>query len=437
MPQLLETIIAVQQVILSLWWLWLFILLVFLSYSLWMAYVQEHYKRSVKWIMFELRIPRELRKSPRAMEQIFMSLHGMRNSPGQWRDQYWDGETSRWFSCEVVSFGGEIHFYLRAPVGHRNMIQAAFYAHYPDLEIVEVSEDYIHRFPAKVEEVEALGYTLFGNELILAKPDAYPIRTFYDFEAVEEEQQLDPVATLLETLNKISPAENIWVQILIRPTDDSWKKDAERVVNELKEKVKTEYTTASGKVTFTERTPGEMDVMKAIQRNIGKPGFDTVIRYIYICKKEVFTLNFARRGVFSAFNQYASESLNKFKHNVKAWTTSSMWDPPYVFPKQRTRDRKDRIYANFRRRWMHEDGFTGKLLQMKFADWGFTGQRHEANYVLNVEELATIYHPPTNIVLTGPLIKRVEAKKIGPPAGLPIYGEGEGENLPGLNNSQK
>lgn len=429
---LLQIVVAIQTWVLSLWWLWLFFILVALSYSLWMAYAQDYYKRSIQWTMLEMRTPRELRKSPRAMEQVFMSIHGMRNSPGQWRDKYWDGETSRWVSCEVVSFGGEIHFYLRVPKGNKNMIQAAIYAHYPDIEIAEVSEDYIHRFPAKVEEVEALGYTFFGNELILAKSDAYPIRTFYDFEANEEEQQLDPVATLLETLNKISPAENIWVQILIRPTDDSWKEASEKVVHELKEKVKTEYTTASGKVTFTERTPGEMEVMKAIQRNIGKPGFDTVIRYLYIAKKEVFTLNFARRGVFSSFNQYASESLNKFKHNVKAWTTSAMWDPPYVFPKQRTRDRKDRIYTNFRRRWMHEEGFTGKLLQMKFADWGFTGQRREANYVLNVEELATIYHPPTNIVLTGPLIKRVEARKIGPPAGLPIYGEGEGEQLPGV-----
>lgn len=429
---LLLTVVAIQTLILSLWWLWLFFVLVLLSYSLWMAYAQDYYKKAIRWTILEMRVPRELRKSPRAMEQIFMSLHAMRNSPGQWRDRYWDGETTRWFSCEVVSFGGEIHFYLRVPAGNKNMVQAAFYAHYPDIELTEIGEDYIHRFPTKAKEVEALGYTLFGNELILAKPDAYPIRTFYDFEAIEEEQQLDPVATLLETLNKIGPEENVMIQILIRSTDDSWKKEAEKVVNDLKEKVKTEYTTATGKVTFTERTPGEMEVMKAIQRNIGKPGFDTVIRYLYIAKKEVFTVNFARRGVFSAFNQYASESLNKFKHNVKAWTTSSLWDPPYVFPKQRVKNRKDRIYENYRRRWLHEDSFTGKLLQMKFADWGFSGQRAETHYVLNVEELATLYHPPTNIVLTGPLIKRVEAKKAGPPAGLPIYGGEEKPDLPGI-----
>ncbi len=433
MLDLLQIIFAVQTWIFSLWWLWLFLVLVYLAFSIWMAYVQDYFKKSIKWVMLEMRVPRELRKSPRAMEQIFMSMHAMRNSPGQVKDKYWEGETSMWFCCEVVSFGGEIHFYLRVPEKNKNMVQSAFYAHYPDIEITEVGEDYIHRFPEKVEEVEALGYNFFGNELILAKQDAYPIRTFYDFEANEEEQQLDPVATLLENLNKLTPQENIMVQILIRPTDDSWKKESEKLVQVLKEKVRTEFSTASGKIAFTERTPGEMETMKAIERNISKPGFDTVIRYLYIAKKEVYSMHFARRGVFSSFNQYASEALNKFKHNVKAWTTSSMWDPPYVFPKHRVKDRKDRIYANYRQRWMHEDTFTGKLLQMKFADWGFTGQRKEASYVLNVEELATIYHPPTNIVLTGPLIKRIEAKKIGPPAGLPIYGEeGEEPNLPGI-----
>jgi hypothetical protein len=45
---------------------------------------------------------------------------------------------------------------------------------------------------------------------------------------------------------------------------------------------------------------------------------------------------------------------------------------------------------------------------------------------MNVEGLATLFHPPTSVVLTAPHIRRVESRKTGPPAGLAIFGE-EGE----------
>jgi hypothetical protein len=45
------------------------------------------------------------------------------------------------------------------------------------------------------------------------------------------------------------------------------------------------------------------------------------------------------------------------------------------------------------------------------------------SYILTTAELATIYHVPTAVVLTSPHIKRLESKKMGPPAGLPIFEE--------------
>jgi hypothetical protein len=42
---------------------------------------------------------------------------------------------------------------------------------------------------------------------------------------------------------------------------------------------------------------------------------------------------------------------------------------------------------------------------------------------MNIECLASIFHPPTAGVLTAPHVHRVESKKAGPPAGLAIFGE--------------
>ena len=51
-----------------------------------------------------------------------------------------------------------------------------------------------------------------------------------------------------------------------------------------------------------------------------------------------------------------------------------------------------------------------------------------SHFILNTEELATIYHYPSNIVLTAPSIKRIESRKVSSPAQLP--GQGLGEELP-------
>lgn len=424
----------------DLWWLWGFLFFGYLAQQFWLIYKQEYWRKTeIKWVVLEIRVPRELRKTPKAMEQVFMAIHSIRNNPSSWKEKWVDGEVSMWFSAEIVSFGGEIHFYMVVPDKHKNFVEAALYAQYIDIEVVEV-EDYIGRLSPTMEDLKKNGYDLFGNELILAKPDAYPIRSYIDFEAVEEEKTLDPISTLLETLARVKPQETIWIQILFRPkNDDSWKVEGEKLVDKLIKEInkrrggEPEPATEPSAFTVPFYTKGDKEVIEAIERNIAKPGFDALIRYIYVAPKKIANESFARRGVYSAFNQYASEAFNKFKHNVKAWTKVGWYYYPWVFPGRRKFARQRRIYQKYRARWMYDDDEASpleKFLGITPFDWGL-GAR-SAKMVLNTEELATIYHPPTNVVLTAPLLKRVEARKIGPPAGLPIYGKEGEEELPGL-----
>ncbi len=417
----------------DLWWFWLFLILFFLARSIWRAYIYEYYARSIGFVLLELKIPREVRKTPKAMEQVFMTMHAVKNSASDFQERWWDGEMPMWFSCEAISFGGEVHFYLRVPKVRRNHIEAGLYAQYQDIEIVEV-EDYVDRLPPNIPELYQAGYKFFGNELILANKDVYPIMTYIDFEAVAEEKELDPVSALLETLSRIRPQEHLWMQILVRPLVDdfitAWHKKGEKEVEHIKETTgkRKMFSPAFGEFVMIDRSPQDVEDMKAISKNIEKPAFDVLIRYMYISPPEFFNSSFGRRSILSALNQYASETYNKFKHNTRAWTISKIWYFPHVFPKRRARARAERLYQNYRERKMYPHTFMATLLRAKLFDWGFRPRR-ASPMTLNVEELATIYHLPTYIVLTGPLIKRVEARKGGPPAGLPIYGEGE-EELP-------
>lgn len=428
---------------LAAWWLWVFLALFAAAYQLWMTYIQEYYKKVTNpWTMLEMHIPREFTQTPRAMEQIFVGIHALKNSASDVEESYWDGEVPLWFSFEAVSFGGEVHFYLFIPQIRRKHIEALFYAMYPDIEFSEVEEDYIHRLPGTAAELYEKGYRMFGNELLFDKNPVYPVKTYLDFEAPAEEKEVDTMGPLLETLSRIDPREHLWMQILFRPKVDAFiehfKREGEIEINRIRELgrfVRTPDGTVAvdpetGFPLYSIPSPGQVEAMKAIDRKVGKPAFDVVIRYFYFSPREIFVNSFGRRSIFMAMNQPSTESFNKFKHNVYAWTLAKIWYAPYIFPRRRAAARREWLYKKYRSREMYPNRLLEAPLKMKLYHWGFKPW-HMMNVVLATDELATLFHPPTAAVLTGPLIKRTDARRVGPPATLPIYGEGE-EKLPGL-----
>lgn len=400
------------------WWLWLPVLLVFLFTIIWIVYIRTKFKLGIAWTVLEIRIPREIRKSPKSMEQVLAGLHAVGAPPASFYERYIAGESTLWFSLEMVSFSGDTHFYVRTPAKYRNIAEALFYAQYPDIEITEVP-DYMETLPNTVAEAYASGYDLWGTELKLAREDAYPIRTFEEFKSNVEEEQLDPVAALLEVFGKMKRGEKLMLQIIIRPSDDKWIKegimllDKLRVANIQKKKVVRPTGDVEEIEKLIARTPGETDVLKAVEREISKPGFQTTIRYVYLAPKEVFSPKFPWSGVFSCFNQYAAMNMNYFKHNRDVRTLTHWAMPPYFFPKKRLEKRKRTIFRNLQNRAMPEEPI-------------FILYTTKKPFILNTEELATVYHPPTYAVLTAPLVKRVASRKMGAPAGLPIFGPTEG-----------
>lgn len=403
------------------WWLISFIIFFPLFTGLWLWLRQAEFKEKITWVMLEIRPPREVRKSPKAMEQIITSIYTLRNSPGNFFEKWWDGEVTRWFSLEAVSFGGEVHFFLRTPIKFKNIIEANFYAHYPDVEIFVV-DDYINTVPKTTKELYDAGFNLYGSELILEKDDAYPIRTYIQFEAPEEEQKLDPVSALLEGLGKLKRDEQFFMQILIRPTDSKWREKGQRLIEELKTKQMFETKNQEDKKIKIPigLTPGQIEIIKAVEANMARPGFETIIRLLYIAPKEIFDDTFANKGVQSILNQYSAMNLNSFKHNNKIKTSRQKWyEYPYFRLDARLEGRKQRILQTYINRSYPEELTIGKFLNLDPANFNFESKY----FVLNSEELATIYHLPYYFVLTAPFIPKLGSKKIGPPAGLPIYKE--------------
>jgi hypothetical protein len=444
-------LLAIGNFLVWTWPVLLFLVLAPIVSNAWLFWRQERYKESTEFKLLELRIPREVKKSPRAMEQVLMAIYALKNIAGNFEEKWWDGEIPRWFSLEVTSFGGEIHFYIRLYSKYEPLVKAAFYSYYPDVEVVD-ADDYTNRFPMTIADMYQQGYDVWGGELYLARESAYPIKSFLDFESPDEEKQYDPISALIEVLAQVKTEEMVAVQILISPHED-WDKEWKGLVAKLKESQITNgegqgghgvgksasrtWDFSSGPLpvlgakvhdakedmgSFTKvfmRTPGETDVLKMVEKNLSKPAFETQIRFLYFSPKHLFYDSFARRGLAGSFNQYGSQDLNMFKIDYSVSTKTNIWNPPYVFPRKRNEWKKKRLLWNYRHREINPHTWIGRWFTSYFWDWNTKSKQFD----LNIESLATIYHPPTTMVVTAPHIRRVDSRKTGPPAGLAIFGE--------------
>lgn len=407
------------------WFIWLPVLTVLMFLDTWRTYVQRLYMKDVEWSFIEVRIPREIRRGPKAMEQFFATLYSFTSAPEGWAEVWWEGGISLSFSFEIAWFDGEIHFFIRTPAQYKNIIEANLYAFYPDLEIVP-AEDYINRMPEKDTELAAMGLNFWGVQLKMAQPDPYPIRMYPEFESMDEYSQIDPISGLIETMSKLPEGEELWLQIVISPAGSEWKKKGEALVKKLQDEATTTATIGESTIKTVDRSPGKTNILKAIEENVSKPGFYTLIRYLYIAPKVGFNKTHAKDGILGVFNQYSLQSQNGFKRD-NATRTDTIWHKPaYIFPKKRAVYRRRNLWRKYRQRYMTQAAFFTQLTE------GVT--LSPRLFVLNTEALATIYHYPSNMVLTAPMIQRVESKKVGPPAGLPIFGDAE--TLEGFKTKQ-
>jgi len=432
--------------LLSLWWIYIPLILFFLAKGLWIKNARQKFVQGINWTLLEVKPPAEIKKTPRAMEQFFAGLHGAQRTPN-WKEKNVKGELQEWFSLELVSQGGQIRFLIRTPEMYRDLVEAQIYAQYPEAEISQ-ADDYVQSVPADIPNPD---YDLWGTELVLTKEDAYPIRTYTAFERdiLLEEQRLDPLASLLEVMSKLRDGEQIWIQTLVRPVLSDWKKECEKLRDKIldraikrapgefrkeagawKDEGKNQLYfllagPASAEGATEERkinpldwmTQSERDVLKALEENIAKIAFETVIRFIYLGRTDVFSKPNVS-AVIGCYKQFSTENLNGFKPNGNITTKV---DYKIQLKKPREDYRKKKVLAAYRKRDFVQHSRAISYLKPFFFErlpilnWFFIRSQP---FVFNIEELATIYHYPGAMV-KAPLTPKVEAKKGEPPAGLP------------------
>lgn len=401
------------------WWFWLFLILVPVFKSAFLNWRQQEFRhgKNFNMIVLEIKIPREIKQNPKAMEQVLMALHSMRNSPGNFKEKWINGEITVWFSLEMVSFGGDIKFFIRCQESKKNLVESAFYSYYPDIELIEV-DDYVLSFPQNMVELEDRGMDLWGTEMILNKEDAYPIKIYSDFESPNENKEYDPISSFLEILGKCKKQEIVGIQFILAPAALDWNKKYEKLVEDLRERKNKSSQNNSTPISLM-RTPGETDVLKKVEENLSKPAFNTLIRIIYLAPKVIFNDGYIRTGISGAFNQYSSLELNSFKANGKITTKTQIWAPPHIFPKKRTWYRKAVFLIDYINRNCPPETFFGKFISSYLYRWNFYSKR----FLMTTQCIATLFHPPTVAAPSGFHIEKVQSKKVSPPPNISIFGD--------------
>ena len=363
-------------------------------------------------------------QTPKAVEQLFAQLSGAFDSPDI-AAKFRGGYKQRWFSFEIVSVEGYIQFLIWTEAGFRDLVEASVYAQYPDAEIIEV-EDYVNNAP---ETFPNDTHDIWAADFGLAEDNAYPIRNYREFEHNISKDTIlkDPMGAFLESFSRIGPGEQMWFQIIIEPISNSWKEKAIKKIKELiGEKVKEKGTGFVGKyfvdkpialgaelanhITGAEAgdwaasssddgdknelkymTPGQVKILESMEQKISAIGFKTKMRGVYIARKEVFNPNRGVHAMIGAINQFNVPTSNSIvpKFGVGA---------SYFFTEYRKREKKKLMMKAYKKRKIKPGA---------------------SSCILNVEELATIWHFPMSHVQT-PMVQKVEAKQSTPPVGLPV-----------------
>ena len=390
---------------------WIPIVITEFAWGIWVRYVRTAWIEKEAKVLLEIKLPAETMKSPFAMEMVLTGLF-QTGGEGTPKDRYWEGKTRPWFSLELVSIDGEIHFYIWTFKSQRLVVETNIYAQYPGVEVHEV-KDYTEDVFFDPEK-----YDLAGCRFEAAAPDPLPIKTYVDYgldKDPKEEFKIDPMAPLIEFMGSLKKGHQAWVQIIVRAHieekkpiaglpwklgkdkyPDKWKEKAKELVKEVleeneKAKKEDEKDLNAGKLT-----QGQKDKISAIERSLTKLPFDAGIRIVYVAPKDVFDKGNGG-GLTGSFKQFNSPTLNGFKP-----AEGMSFD--YKFQDWSGKKLLHRKIEHFR----------------AYCDRGYFHYPHAKKWtILNTEELATLYHFPGSAVRT-PTLKRIASKRGDAPSNLPL-----------------
>ncbi|MCK9368897.1 type IV secretion system DNA-binding domain-containing protein [Candidatus Dojkabacteria bacterium] len=211
--------------------------------------------------------------------------------------------------------------------------------------------------------------------LIQTDENYYPIKVAEDFTG-------DPLANVLSALSKVEEKEGIMIQIVISPAGSKWQKNGRKFVSRVEE---NNGNPEKSRISVSQ------EQLQAIGKKTSKTGFRTAIRIVTSASSAEIA-NMHLNEVIGAFEQFKNPGINELK--------------------------KDKLNKLKEREFMHDVLFRRMPLR--------------GGSILNVEELAGMYHMPNKDIRT-PNINWLLAKEF--PAATWISSEINSKDTVWLGNN--
>ena len=307
----------------------------------------------------------------------------------------------KYFSFEIVAVDGFVKYYAVVPAVLTETVKQAILTSYPTARLEETEVENIFSRDG-MDDSEGTGNQynaenfISGGELVMKKEVEYPILTF-------QEMKWDAQLALLNAFSKVRIGEGLGLQVMFRPLDSSWSKNAETKIKNIK----------SGKKGFSGkgfnlpirilyllmdiiRAPFEVpdehkkdkdehnselsqkkqEEIQAIDTKAKFPAFECLIRIVAHSKSKARSEGLVG-GVVAAFSQFDSPNSNGFKYDLSKKIDQLVTD--YIF----------RFFP-----------VSNKKI------------------VLNTQELATIFHLPSQASIPSSGVERQMTKQVDGPASL-------------------
>ncbi len=290
------------------------------------------------------------------------------------------------FSLEIVANQGLISFYVVVPQYMQQYMEQQLLAQYPQAHITPVEE---YPLFTPTSQVYGVGVTLKRDSI-------FPVNTYNKLDS-------DPLNAFANAMSKIQPDESIVIQVIARSAKRNWHYKSKQVARELQDgKSVGEAIASSKKVSLTklvkifqsqpnspaqddeQLSPMQQEVVRGIEEKTAKAGLDCNIRIIAASQNQ------------ETAKQYVENVANSFTQlNYYEYGNSFIVIKPKI----------------------------GELVEQ----YMYRSFSEKHSFILNTEELATIYHLPVPFLAT-PNVRWLLAKKLPAPTGVPAQGLLLGKN---------
>jgi hypothetical protein len=308
-------------------------------------------------------------------------------------------------SFEIIAQNGLISFYVSCPKMIEEMVVKQIQSQYPTANLEKVQNPNIFQIvdPSGVSQNGDFAAATFK----LNKKFVLPLKTYTTLEN-------DPLSSITNTMSKLGEGANMAFQMIIRPAGENWRIPVITAVKKVQEgktsvlidkwyikAMHAFFDGLSGAInagaSAAQNKPAELDknqykpmtpiqdsLMKALNEKASKNGFKTTMRLVSVATNKASAMT-NLQNLASAFAVFGTPDLNGLKLKIGDASTA-----------------KDYILRRF---------LYGKK-----------------SFILNTEELASIYHFPNEYIET-PSMRWLLAKTMAPPTNIPQEGTIMGKSV--------